>query len=307
MNTSVKRGGSKHPQRDSAPDEMTFEELVAGALNEQGFLFQQKVAHVLRTASQKPVMERQHKWRFEAVEVPVSLPDGQETRIDLVLRYGDQDPCFWWVVVECKRALPDYKAWVFFGEPQGEGQAFVETVALSGSVSGNNPVPWLHHVLPTRLYQDAHIYQFGVECKVARSKAPRMSATDAIEGAMQQVTLSQAGLAIRLKRARLLNFQMLPVVVTTANLYSSDIDPGNISLERGAIDPKQLKLKPREWLAVNYSINDSVGEQGGVNTNRSNNVGDELRSRQIRTVFVVQAANLESFLAWLEKRFVQKS
>ena len=66
--------------KNGATPKPSTEVLIAAALNEQGYLLQQKVVDVL-----KEVSTSDHHWYVESSEIPVSLPDGQETRIDLVL------------------------------------------------------------------------------------------------------------------------------------------------------------------------------------------------------------------------------
>src|SRR4051794_3832474 len=90
------------------------EEIVALALNEQGYLLQHRLASVLE--GQEPDGTFPHKWYIEAVEVPVSISTGRETRVDLVLRYDPRKNSPWRVVMESKRSSRDFKRWVFFGQ-----------------------------------------------------------------------------------------------------------------------------------------------------------------------------------------------
>ena len=93
-----------------------LEEIVADALNEQGFLFQHKIATALLTHEKDAKVK--HKWQLEAAEAPASLPDGTETRIDLVLRLGPECQCPVRAVIECKRAARDFKRWIFFAQSE---------------------------------------------------------------------------------------------------------------------------------------------------------------------------------------------
>lgn len=83
------------------------------ALNVEGIFFQQRVADILRQAG----------WTVVAEEYPVAFPPGngpivgKEGRLDI--RAERQFPGYVTVLaVECKKADPDYKEWVFF--PKGE-------------------------------------------------------------------------------------------------------------------------------------------------------------------------------------------
>jgi hypothetical protein len=281
---------------------------VAQALNEQGYLLQQKIAEVLQTPDGSGQFT--HHWYVEAEEVPVSLPTGKETRMDLVLRHGPQLGNPWRVVLECKRSARDYKRWVFFGDLDrrrgpSRDSYYVELADLKGSWDHQGDPPMLHRVETVRASPDCQVFDYGVEAMINRPerKDKKVSATVAIEDAFQQVTLGQAGLAHRLRNAHELQFRLLPVVVTTADLVVAHFTTAKVSLDRGMIDSKHLKLEPKKWLAVNYRINDSICLWSGVTTNRTTDLAADLAARQVRTVFVVQAEHVQQFLVWLGVSF----
>lgn len=286
---------------------MMPEELVAAALNEQGYLLHHKVVDVLRSDDKKAIFR--HSWNIEASEVPVSLPNGDETRIDLVLRYGAQGHRPWRVVVECKRSARDYKSWAFFGGTRwSQGSSprhfYVERADLAGTWNHQGDPP-LNHGVETRVAsRECPIFDYGIEVRINRPGSnQKSSATTAIEDAFQQVTLGQAGLALRLRAAHALNFRLLPVVVTTADLMSAEFSVDRVSLNHGMIEARDLRLQSRHWLAVNYRINDVVCRYSGVSTNRTTDLAADIGARQVRTVFVAQAAHIQQFLAWLENAF----
>src|SRR4051812_33000278 len=94
--------------------QLSNEEVVALALNEQGFLLQQKLAHVLTTPGSAG--EFPHAWHIEGEEIPVSLPNGMETKIDILLGHAPKEKNPWRVILESKRSAPEYKRWIFFGQ-----------------------------------------------------------------------------------------------------------------------------------------------------------------------------------------------
>jgi len=286
----------------NSEDPLTPQQIVAQALNEQGYLFHHKVIHVLRPSS-----GAKHDWFVEASEVPVSLPNGDETRVDIVLRHRPKDPENpWRVVMECKRATRDYKRWVFFADAKNTsgpspGCYYTEHAHLRSSWDGQGEPVMSHFAQPVAASPECPVFDFGVETKLNRDK--KSSATEAIEDSFRQVSLGQAGLAFKLRRACALNIRLIPVVVTTAELMSAHFDADKISLDRGMIDSKDLTLEPRKWLAVNYRISDVVSQFSGFSANQTTSIAAQLISHQVRTVFVTQAEHLQSFLEWLEKYF----
>jgi len=280
------------------------EDVVASALNEQGYLFHHKVVEVLKSPGDDGKFT--HNWYVEATELPVSLPNEKETRIDVVLRHGPEGKGRWRTVLECKRSARDYKRWVFFGEakhPRGpsSGSYYVERADLRGMWNHQGEPDLMHRVERFPASQDCSIFDYYVESRLDRpGSGKRASATDAIEDSFQQVTLGQAGLALRLRSAHELSFRLLPVVVTTAELMSAHFTIERVSLDRGMVETSDLRLEPRSWLAVNYRINDVICQYSGVTTNRTSDLAVDLAARQVRTVFVVQAAQIQQFLSWLE-------
>ncbi len=198
---------------------------------------------------------------------------------------------------------------MFFGEADrrrgpSRHNYYVEFADLNGLWDHQGEPPMMHGVKNHCASQDCAPFNYGIEVKVEwPGGSKKASATEAIEDAFQQVTLGQAGLALRLRNARELSFRLLPVVVTTAEVLSADFEVGRVSLDRGMLKHTDLSLKPRRWLAVNYRVNDVICQLSGVTTNRTADLAADLAARQVRTVFVVQAAHIQHFLAWLGESF----
>ena len=301
MSDSKKRGAEAKAK--TLPALPATEEMIADALNEQGYLLHHKITHVL----QKRPPKTEHAWDIEASELPVSLPNGNETRIDLVLKNGKAHGS-WRIALECKRSARDYKRWVFFGEdssgrrPSGDSY-YIERAKLTGSFShGRDPEPPLLHWLePLKADSDCPVFEYGLEARLNREgRDKKASATTAIEDAFQQVTLGLAGLSLRIKASHEMYYRLIPMVVTTAELFSASFKVDAVSLEHGIIKSTDLALAPRRWLAVNYRVNDTVCQASPLKFNRTQDLAADLASRQVRTVFVTQAEHLHDCLTWLQ-------
>lgn len=282
----------------------SIEQIVADALNEQGFLFQHKIATVLLAPEKAD--KAKHKWQLEAAEVPVSLPNGSETKIDLILRLGPESNCPVRVVVECKRSSRDFKKWIFFAQNEiahnpSPQNYYAERAHLRQGWDGRSEPDIIYTIAPKPASEGCSVFDYGVEARVGKpSSEKRVSATDAIEDACQQVTLGQAGLGQRLRNSHIVNFRNLPVVATTAELMSAHFEAHNVSLDRGMIDPKKIKVRPRKWLAVNFRIMQAISACIPMGLHNKIPLAAELAMRQVRTVFIVQAEHIHEFLAWLE-------
>jgi hypothetical protein len=281
-------------------------EIVAAALNEQGFLFQHRIIEELAQLGVQK--QNPHNWLVESTEVPVSLPNEAETRIDIVLRHQGRHNSPWYGVVECKRLSKEYKRWVFFSEAKGREPSsanyYVERADLCGTWDHQGAAPMSHYVDQIRAPHTCRAFQFYVEARLDRPGTGKtVSATTAIEDAFQQVTLGQAGLAHRLRFTNVLAFRLLPIVVTTAEIVAAEYDSSKISLAHGRIESADLQLGTKGWVAVNYRINDVICEHSGLTTSHSQDIAADVTSRQVRTIFVVQAARLHEFLSWLANLF----
>jgi len=280
---------------------------VAAMTSAVPILFQHRVIEEL--VDLKPGREHPHNWMVEATEVPVALPNEAETRIDILLRNQATGGNPWYALLECKRSSKDYKRWVFFGKTQrGRGVYsrcyYIEHADLLGSWNHQGEAPMTHRVEVKHAPEEHEAFDYYLEVKTEPpGREKTVSATKAIEDAFQQVTLGQAGLALRMRKTNLLKFRLLPVVVTTAEVLTAAYEIDKVSLEHGRFAPEDLVLESRPWVAVNYRVNDVVCEFSRFSTNRQSDIASDVAARQVRTVFVVQAGRINEFLAWLWKNF----
>jgi hypothetical protein len=87
----------------------TPEQLVADGLNQQGFL----LAQAVRNEIDMHIPNGSYKgWKCLTHEYSVTAVDGSQTRIDLVLQMNAHPGHV--ACIECKRANPLYKRWIFF-------------------------------------------------------------------------------------------------------------------------------------------------------------------------------------------------
>ncbi len=282
----------------------SLEEVIAAALNEQGYLLQSKVASLLE--AQAAIATPKHSWYIEASEVPVALSASAETKIDLILRNRQEQLSKWRLIVECKRAARDFKSWVFFGEaPATFGPSsrnyYIEHANLADSWNGQDDPKMRHQVIPQSASAECPVFEYFVEAKVnLPSNEKKFSATTAIEDAFRQVTLGQAGLALRLRKARELTFHLVPIVVTTAHLYAAHCSVGQISLDHGKLAPSDISLENLRWLAVNFRVSELTCRDSLITINPTAEIAFDLAARQVRTIFVTNPASLESLLTWLQ-------
>jgi len=298
-----------HRKRDHVQemDGPHLADIAASALNEQGYLFQLRVAHEIRRWADTSASDE--KWKLSAVEIPVSTTTKLDTRVDLVLEPHDGQPPRR-VIIETKRANADFKLWFFFGDdvrgiPAEHQRIFFESLAPQRTGAHANPKPAHHYVSIVVAREISAIFDFGVEAKIdergtASGQRRKVSSTEAIETALRQVLRGVNGYAWRFSYSTpgggLL---LIPVIVTTATLASVSFDQANVSIDQGKVDPTSLNVQQRDWVAVNYPQDDSLSSSMYNERNESRAAPSEYVYRDLRTVFVVQAGSLGTFLDWL--------
>jgi len=186
-------------QNQKAEVALTPEEVVALALNEQGYLFHHKLIQVLQPPSGKS--NSKHDWFIEASEVPVSLPNGSETRVDIVLRHNTKQESPWRVVVECKRAARDFKQWVFFADNNyAKGPSpncyYIERADLARAWDGQGEPQLSHYAEASSANIDCPVFDFGVETLLKRDK--KVSATIDVLPEMTALSVISEGRKIKL-------------------------------------------------------------------------------------------------------------
>jgi hypothetical protein len=290
-----------------------WEREFVSALNQHGYAFHFRTLKAAQEAND----DRSSDWIFQVSEFPVEVR-GKTTRIDYVLQRtpGALGPnaqrYFTFLVVECKRANPSYKRWCFARAPYlrrnwSKGNLLLERVVydkVSGHFSAamNN-----HYAIPVGLE-----YHIGLELKVKEAKGdcqPKgITGTGAIEDAAAQVTLCLNGLAEFFKKVpppaqseAVMTF--VPVVVTTAQLFSTSADLADSDLEDGQLSSDSLPMSEQKWLFSQFPTSPSFRHTIPLSKQRSEfdaipDLGKSLEAEFLRTVTIVQAKHFAEFLGW---------
>ena len=271
-----------------------WEEHAAKALNEQGFLFQQRVREEMRLGFE----EHRHKWVLEGMEYPVSAANERQTKIDLVLAHGQHRGVH--LAVECKRAHPDYKASLFFdtthlGRSNSTRECLLEAVRLK-----QRPIKDFNTVtrrIDKYTMGSREAFNYYLECKLGRDG--KSSSTDTIEDAFVQVMLGHSGLMKKLFAMDSHFFaRSIPVVLTTAQLFEAKFDVQKVSLREGFIKSSDLELKPLDFAPVHYHAADDLSLAPLTAVFSRPDITSDLTQWQTRTIFVVQASCVVDFLGW---------
>jgi hypothetical protein len=289
----------------------TQDEWTIHALNIHGVFFERKCA---TTVAATP------RWRIVSTNYPVEYPPpngpwrGKESSVDIWARKDIDERQVLDVLIECKKANPEFVNWVFF--PKHEGIAPVP-FRFSRAINEINPAgsgPWTSkHVLQQGsttmpVANDAREVRGDYVKHQGSNKTKTSNA--AIQDAAYQVALAHRAIvqedSVLIERARQSGQHpnppwqtkaYVPLIVTTARLYRVDFAPAATDLRTGEIDLKAAALVPVENLLYEYALpkhlqhspQDSLAALKGSDT--------EAFSRM--DILVVQAESLSAFLSTL--------
>jgi hypothetical protein len=236
------------------------------------------------------------KWRVGVSEFPVQV-QGHDVRADFILEHREH-PAF--LVVECKRAHPQFCRWLFFKAPRLISDRHLEYLQFDRvEKRGPADTPYVEGFRAQSL--ERFVARIGV---VAKSKSEcdqnaRGNERDDIEKAIGQACRAAGGLVEHWlhRPARLGDKRqacVIPVVITTADLFITDYDLTKSRLIDGELE-EQLDVRPADWLYYQYPRSLSLCPA------RANMTGEASLARALdiaftRTVPVVSAPKFIDFL-----------
>ncbi len=156
------------------------------------------------------------------------------------------------LLIECKKNNPDFTQWIFF--PKRVEQGFFLIPAVSpGDGKYLERVP---------LSQDLKIVDAGRETKASYSsksddRQKTKTSNSAISDAARQISITTHSLWTSEQAASHRKYPhsfILPVIVTTANLFICEFESKEINILTGEIPFDQAKLFPVERLVYEYAM-----------------------------------------------------
>ena len=272
---------------DNGGDNQTVASGFLKALNRHGYGFQYSVLRLAEDLFHKQLSP----WDYVAPEFPVEVQHNG-TRIDFILRHKSG---FLHLLAECKRVNPALSNWCFAKSPYPPGIArafnpFVETVIIE-----NGARTCIRELEPTD-----NIFHLALEVRGPNKGDPCGQGRGAIEEAATQVCRELNGFiefttkfpkAFRDPRG----VCFMPVIFTTARLWTSNVDLGAANLEQGTFDLSDLKVEEKPWLFYHY--HQSPGLKHSISpTSQHTDIGEILYDEYVRTIAIVSPSGIPNFL-----------
>ncbi|OGY21938.1 MAG: hypothetical protein A2126_01035 [Candidatus Woykebacteria bacterium GWB1_45_5] len=235
---------------------------LISAINVQGILLQEKCADIFAKEGYKVI-----------TEYPVMFPKpsfgnfGKDVVIDIWARKNLTNVQIDFLV-ECKKADPKLKNWVFFKDKfsYSIGNDNIKFVKGPGDNWNTNTI--LVDIQKELKLEHGDRCFMGIELKEKFKKGPEkddtVATTQRISDASYQAVQAANGtfdeygeFYSKLQSTPLQkneqNLFILPLVVTTANLLVADYDIDKIS-ENGGLDAKDVSFAEKDFILYNYSI-----------------------------------------------------
>ena len=145
------------------------------------------------------------------------------------------------------------------------------------------------------------IFHFGIEVKTGE-KGEGAPGRSAIEEAATQVSRGLNGLInFFMRDVKLMegvdSLSILPVLFTTANLFTSDIDLSETDLKTGNFPREKANLSQADWLIYQYHLSPGLKHENQAQP-ASSDLVQALESEFIRSIIVVSPAGIADALKW---------
>lgn len=297
----------KGQQMTQQNDQLALE--FAKYLSRHGYGFQYAVIRYINDLikSNRIVMVDDF-WRFLMSEFPVEGEKG--TRIDFVLERAERERVYrrLFLTAECKRANPATANWCFVKSPYPHRATWGSTEYVHLECVKKMPVVnALRGVVAAgvKANADRQAYHLAFSLRTGEkgdedTKGNRQSE---IEDATAQALRGANGFVMHLdRRPNLLADEervgILPVIFTTASLYTSDLKLDEAELSTGKVSGGSLNRQA--WVMYQYSMSPGL-KHGAVSNNSPGDLVELYQSEYIRTVPVVSVEGIYEFMTWVSR------
>lgn len=274
-------------------------------LNRHGYAFQYSLIRFIENVN----TQGQPQWELEATEYPVRVRDMQ-TRIDFILRKSK--PVVY-LIAECKRVNPAFANWCFARSDYARRYSALErgvvqyawVAPLDTRLIEVKPLDPTKRMLTGVITPEVgRVYQVGLPVKSNQVGDKSGKTTDAIEDAAGQVCKGLNGLieffhSQREKLPQGEKLYFLPVIFTTAKLWTAEVDLASASIDKGELESGSVALKETSWIWYQYNLSPAVKHTVATDGEDSRNPFDlssVLEQEFTRSIPIVSVKGIKEFL-----------
>ena len=277
--------------------EKKLESAFQTVLNSHGYGFHYSV---LKLASDLH-NDNKSDWLLEAVEFPVQV-QSSGLRIDFILRHRDH-PTFY-LLAECKRVNPALSNWCFARAPFIRRNRSIEWLFLE-HFQRKVPISnrWDIYSSSRRGPQLKDAYHIALDVRSGERGDPfGKGRGGVIEEASTQVCRGIGGMVEFLARNLLVlgdatEAHFLPVIFTTAQIWTSDVNLSSAELQTGKVNLSDTDFSKRDYIFYQYQVSPGLKHSYSP-VDRPANIGELMDSEYVRSIAIVGASGIQPFLNW---------
>ncbi len=257
-------------------------------------------------------------WRVRSTNYPVEYPPpngpwrGRESTLDIEASL-QRDDLLVTLLIECKKNNPEFINWIFFPNRQAATNPFVfrqiENVPREAPNQGWNVTGGLKTVLSPLVVADEARETRGTYLQYQKGDKTKTS-NAAISDAAHQIALATQAIALeRGEYSKKLGSSaspppmpwkrqvFLPMIVTTARLFTCDFDPGHVDPVTGEIPFGKANITERGHLVFEYPLPRQLQIQPADLVAAL--MQDSLRAFMLMHILVVHSGKFLEVLHWL--------
>jgi hypothetical protein len=264
------------------------------ALNDNGYGFQYSVLNRAKNLFESG----KSAWGFEAAEFPIEVK-GKGSKIDFILKLKSSP--FVFLLAECKRANPAYSTWFFARAPfvmrnREQNYSYIECVTHKQL----STIDFLESSV-RKAVLDQDVYHIALAVKTGLKGTSTGDVKDAIEKALTQICLGLNG-QVEFFKSHINMLEtgasalFLPVLFTTAELWTTDVDLSQADINSGEIHIDTESVSKRPFILFQYNLSPGIKHEVVTNTWQSNN--SIMENYYVRTVAIVNPTGIDEFLQW---------
>ena len=259
-------------------------------LNRHGYSFQHSIIKLLIDESKNT----EFPWLFDVAEYPVNIK-GQDTHIDFILKHSRLQFA---IICECKRANPALANWCFAKAPFIHRHQINKYNIRFERINHPLGAKTLSEVVWIETTRDA--YHIPLEVRSEQKGDSDSRGRGRINEALTQVLRGMNGLIEQYIERKILKekewLYFLPVIVTTAEIYVSDVKLDQANIKDGKVDFSKSNLLRKNWIWFQYHLSPTLKHSFNTKS-ESKQLHKILDAEYSRSVAIVNSSSIVEFLA----------
>lgn len=292
------------------PRPTTDDEWTIHVLNIHGLFFERWCQQTIRDTPGLVVTSTNYPVEFPP---PRNGLRGRESALDIRAEHNDWHKRLT-LIIECKKNNPEFVNWVFSPPPSPKHSNSLSVPVILNKSLPDTPVGWEVKTNLTRVYLDS--LQYADEARETKrayqstpsDKSKTKTSNAAVSEAAYQVALATQAIFLEeiensSKRGKSANSTttmpwnmqaIIPVIVTSAHLFTCTFDPRDVDPSTGEIPHDKAQLIEHPYLAFTYSLPrhlQYISEEAAKNLSPA-----QLDAYMRMQIMVVHSGKLNEFL-----------